>query len=395
MEGPKWSGKTTSAMQIAKSKITMTDNEVSELYLNGNIKPILHGATTHLIDEWQLAPRLFDEVRNEIDKRSLFGQFILTGSSVSPDKDKIKHTGTGRISRILMRTMSLYESEDSSGDVSLKALFDTDDDISGTSDIDIERLAFLVSRGGWPGSLDLSERHALLSAEDLYKTTIDSDIVREGRIKRDVEKVKNFMRAYARSQGSQASNASLAEDIVSGKPVDPDTVASYINALENIFVIENLPAWNPNLRSRTAVRTSPTRYFSDPSFAVAALATGPEGLLKDLRTFGFIFETMCIRDLRIYAEALDGFVFHYRDKSNQEYDAVIVLRDGRYALVEIKLGGEERIEEGASNLKKFCEKLDTDTMNTPSFLMVLTGTTKYAYKRRNGVYVVPVGCLKN
>lgn len=395
IEGLKWCGKTTSAKQIARSSILMSESEPSEIYRSGNIKPILQGSVPRLVDEWQLAPRLWDEVRNEIDRRSLFGQFILTGSSVSPNREKIMHTGTGRISRLLMRTMSLYESEDSNGEVSLGAMFDGEGEISGSSDMDIDRLAFLVSKGGWPGALDLNDRQALKSAHDLYKQTINSDIVREGKIKRDAEKVDNFMRSYARHQGTQATNAVLSEDIVSGKAIDSDTAAAYTNALENIFVVENLPAWNPNLRNRTAIRTSPTRYFSDPSFAVEALGTGPSGLLKDLRTFGFIFETMCIRDLRVYVDALDGRVFHYRDKSNLECDAVIVLRDSRYALIEIKLGGEERIEEGACNLKKLQKQLDTDRMNTPSFMMVLTGITKYAYRRRDGVYVVPVGCLKN
>lgn len=395
IEGLKWCGKTTSAKQIARSSILMSESEPSEIYRSGNIKPILQGSVPRLVDEWQLAPRLWDEVRNEIDRRSLFGQFILTGSSVSPNREKIMHTGTGRISRLLMRTMSLYESEDSNGEVSLGAMFDGEGEIAGSSDMDIDRLAFLVSKGGWPGALDLNDRQALKSAHDLYKQTINSDIVREGKIKRDAEKVDNFMRSYARHQGTQATNAVLSEDIVSGKAIDSDTAAAYTNALENIFVVENLPAWNPNLRNRTAIRTSPTRYFSDPSFAVEALGTGPSGLLKDLRTFGFIFETMCIRDLRVYADALDGRVFHYRDKSNLECDAVIVLRDSRYALIEIKLGGEERIEEGACNLKKLQKQLDTDRMNTPSFMMVLTGITKYAYRRRDGVYVVPVGCLKN
>lgn len=395
IEGLKWCGKTTSAKQIARSSILMSESEPSEIYRSGNIKPILQGSVPRLVDEWQLAPRLWDEVRNEIDRRSLFGQFILTGSSVSPNREKIMHTGTGRISRLLMRTMSLYESEDSNGEVSLGAMFDGEGEISGSSDMDIDRLAFLVSKGGWPGALDLNDRQALKSAHDLYKQTINSDIVREGKIKRDAEKVDNFMRSYARHQGTQATNAVLSEDIVSGKAIDSDTAAAYTNALENIFVVENLPAWNPNLRNRTAIRTSPTRYFSDPSFAVEALGTGPSGLLKDLRTFGFIFETMCIRDLRVYADALGGRVFHYRDKSNLECDAVIVLRDSRYALIEIKLGGEERIEEGACNLKKLQKQLDTDRMNTPSFMMVLTGITKYAYRRRDGVYVVPVGCLKN
>lgn len=395
IEGLKWSGKTTSAKQIANSSISMTDFEASEVYLSGNYKPILQGPTPRLIDEWQLAPRLWDQVRNEVDKRSLFGQFILTGSSVSADHDKILHTGTGRIARVLMRTMSLYESEDSNGEVSLESLFEGQDEVSGTSDIDIDRLAFLASKGGWPGALSMNDRQALLSAEDLYNQTINSDIIREGKIKRDAHKVSAFMRSYARCQGTQAANTVLAEDMALGKPIDLNTVASYINALENIFVIENMPAWNPNLRSKTAVRTSPTRYFSDPAFAVCALSTGPAGLINDIRTFSFIFETMCIRDLRIYADALNGSLFHYRDKSELECDAVIVLKDGRYALIEIKLGGEERIEEGALNLKKLQAKLDTDKMNAPSFLMVLTGITKYAYKRKDGVYVVPIGCLKN
>lgn len=395
IEGPKWAGKTTCASQISSSIIKMSDDEPYENYINGNIQPLLEGKTPRLIDEWQIAPRLWDKVRNEVDRRSLFGQFILTGSSVSADYDKIKHTGTGRISRILMRTMSLYESEDSNGSVSLLSLFDTQDEVSGTSYIDIDRLAFLCCRGGWPESLAMTEAHALKSAEDLYNTTINSDIVREGKIARNAEKVSSFMRSYARNQGTQATNAVLASDMVSGNAVDPDTVASYINALENIFIVENMPAWNPNLRSKTAIRTSPTRYYSDPSIAVEALGAGPAALIKDIRTFGFIFETMCIRDLRVYADAIGGKVYHYRDKTELECDAVITLRDGRYGLIEIKLGGETRIEEGVSTLKKLSNRIDSDTMGSPSFLMVLTGTTKYAYRRKDGVYVVPVGCLKN
>ncbi len=253
----------------------MSDDEPFENYLNGNTGPLLDGPTPRLIDEWQLAPRLWNKVRNEVDTRCKFGQFILTESSVSADRDRIRHTGTGRISRILMRTTSLYESEDSNGKVNLSSLFDGNDDVSAISGIDTERLAFLCSRGGWPESLRMPERHALKSAEDLYKTTINSDIVLEGRMTRNAEKVDSFMRFYARNQGTQATNTVLAGDMVSGKPIDPDTVASYINALENIFIVENMPAWNPNLRSKTAIRTSPTRYFSDPSIAVQALGAGP------------------------------------------------------------------------------------------------------------------------
>lgn len=395
IEGPKWSGKTTSAKQIAMSNTSMSDDDSQENYLNKNFSVILNGDTPRLIDEWQLAPELWDKVRDEVDKRSLFGQFILTGSSVSADRDKIKHTGTGRISRLLMRTMSLYESEDSSGEVSLGALFDGQNEISGTNKIDIDRLSFLCCRGGWPGALVMTDRQALKSAEDLYNATINSDIVREGKIARNAEKVGNFMRSYARNLGTQASNDVLASDVVSGKPIDSDTAASYINALENIFIVENMPAWNPNLRSRTAVRTSPTRYFSDPSIAVQALGAGPAALVKDTRTLGFIFETMCIRDLRVYADAIDGKVYHYRDKTDLECDAVVVLRDGRYGLIEIKLGGGSRVEEGAENLKKLRDRLDTRVMNEPSFLMVLTGIPKYAYRRLDGVFVVPLGCLRN
>ena len=412
IEGPKYCGKTTLATQQAGSILSManTDTLGQNLTLaRTNISRLLAGETPRLIDEWQIAPQFWDAVRNEVDKRNEDGQFMLTGSAVPPkpkkdengniiEEENIHHTGTGRISRLRLRTMSLWESEDSTGDVSLEELFINPDTVDGVSDIDLDRLAYLTCRGGWPKAvLKKSEKAALAQAFDYYDSVVSNDIKRVDDIDRDEELTKRIMRSYARNQGTQATVGTILADIKSNgdERMSDSTVYSYIKALKEIFVIEDSIAWNPNLRSKTAIRTSDTRYFIDPSIATAALGMGPKDLINDMATFGFIFETLAIRDLRVYADALDGKVYHYRDKNNLECDAVIHLRNGSYGLVEVKIGGTEPIREGAESLKTLSSKIDSTRMKTPSFMMVLTGIGNFAYKRpEDGVLVVPIGCLK-
>lgn len=412
IEGPKYCGKTTLATQQARSILSMADTDTLGQNLalaRTNISRLLAGAPPRLIDEWQIAPQFWDAVRNEVDKRNEDGQFMLTGSAVPPkpkkdengniiEEENIHHTGTGRISRLRLRTMSLWESEDSTGDVSLEELFINPDTVDGVSDIDLDRLAYLTCRGGWPKAvLKKSEKAALAQAFDYYDSVVSNDIKRVDDIDRDEELTKRIMRSYARNQGTQATVGTILADIKSNgdERMSDSTVYSYIKALKEIFVIEDSIAWNPNLRSKTAIRTSDTRYFIDPSIATAALGMGPKDLINDMETFGFIFETLAIRDLRVYADALDGKVYHYRDKNNLECDAVIHLRNGSYGLVEVKIGGTEPIREGAESLKTLSSKIDSTRMKAPSFMMVLTGIGNFAYKRpEDGVLVVPIGCLK-
>ena len=400
IEGPKWCGKTTTAEQIAASILYMDEPEKKEQNIvmsELNPKRLLKGAAPRLIDECQIAPKLWDAIRFEVDHRGELGQFVLTGSAVPVDTKEITHSGTGRFTWLTMRPMSLYESGDSTGEVSLKDLFDGAREIDGASELDIDRLAFLVCRGGWPQAVDMRDEIALDQAMDYYDAVVRSDINRADGVQKNTEKVRRLMRSYARNQGSQVANTVLAQDVSANdeSSMSDETVASYINALRKIFVVEDMPAWNPNLRSKTAIRSSDTRYYIDPSIAAAALGIGPKDLMNDLKTFGFLFETLCIRDLRVFADALNGEVYHYRDKDGQECDAVIHLKNGKYGLIEIKLGGDKLIEEGAASLKNMEAKIDTDKMNVPSFLMVLIGIGDYAYRRQDGVYVVPIGCLKN
>ena len=400
IEGPKWCGKTTTAEKISASVLYMDDPQNIEQNIamaEMNPKRLLKGDTPRLIDEWQLAPKLWDAIRFEVDHRDKLGQFILTGSAVPIDDKDINHSGTGRFAWLTMRTMSLYESSDSTGDVSLKQLFDKNFGIDGSSNITLERLAFLICRGGWPRAIDMRDEIALDQALDYYDAVVRSDINRADNIEKNPERVKKLMRSLARNQGGQVSNSTLAKDIETsdGLKISDDTVVSYIKALRKIFVIEDMEAWNPNLRSKTAIRTSATRYYVDPSIASASLGIGPNDLLNDLHTFGLLFETLCMRDLRIYADSLNGDVYHYRDKDDLECDAVIHLRNGQYGLIEVKLGGEKLIEEGVKNLKLLKDKIDIYKMNSPSFLMVLTGIGNYPYKREDGIYVVPIGSLKN
>ena len=296
-----------------------------------------------------------------------------------------------------MRPMSLWESGDSSGEVSLAELFKTPDFISGISSIDLEKMAYLSCRGGWPLAVNMNDEIALDQAFDYIEAVEKRDISMSDGINRDPTRTHRLLRSYARHQGSQASYGTIKADLITNESdtFSEDTIASYINALKKIFVIEDSEAWNPNLRSKSAIRTSDTRYFTDPSIATAALGLGPSDLINDLNTFGLVFETLCIRDLRVYAEALYGQVYHFRDRNGLECDAVIHLRDGSYGLVEVKLGGDDLINDGVKTLKSLESKIDTDRMKKPSFLMVLTAVGSYAYRREDGVYVVPIGCLKD
>ena len=400
IEGPKWCGKTTTAEQISKSILYMdapADKEQNILLADINPSLLLSGETTRLIDEWQIAPKLWDAIRFEVDHRSSEGLFILTGSSVPADTKEVTHSGTGRFAWLTMRPMTLYESGESNGSVSLKDLFDNEKDINGINNLSLEDIAYLCCRGGWPRRVFLNNEIALEQAFDYYDAIVNTDISRVDGVSRNSERAKNLMKSYARNIGTQASLETIKNDIINNDTfsLDTDTVLSYINALKKIFVIEDSPAWNPNLRSKTSIRTSDTRYFVDPSIATATLGLGPKDLLNDLNTFGLIFETLCIRDLRVYADSINGAVYHYRDATDLECDAVIHLRNGEYGLIEIKLGGDKLIESGAETLIKLKNKIDTSKMKNPAFLMVLTSTGKYAYKREDGVLVVPIGCLKN
>ena len=400
IEGAKWCGKTTTAEQIAKSVLYMSETgkiEQNKQLARINPSLLLKGENPRLIDEWQVAPILWDNIRFESDHRDELGLFILTGSSVPADMNEVIHSGTGRIGWLKMRTMSLWESGDSTGEVSLSELFTTPDVISGISLIDLEKIAFLSCRGGWPLAVNMDDEIALDQAFDYIEAIEKRDISMSDGVNRDSVRTHRLLRSYARHQGSQASYGTIRADMIANESdtISEDTIASYINALKKIFVIEDSEAWNPNLRSKSAIRTSDTKYFTDPSIATAALGLGPSDLINDLNTFGLIFETLCIRDLRVYAEALNGKVYHFRDRNGLECDAVIHLRDGSYGLVEIKLGGDDLINEGVKTLKSLSCKIDTERMKHPSFLMVLTAAGSYAYRREDGVYVVPIGCLKD
>lgn len=401
IEGPKACGKTTTAEQQAKSILYMDDpaNIQQNLQLaETNIKRLLQGENPRLIDEWQIAPQIWDAVRFETDHRKDDGLFMLTGSAVPADNSKIHHSGTGRFAWLTMRPMTLWESGESTGEVSLGNLFSNTEKVDGTNKLMMEDVAFAICRGGWPKSLyKKTQKAAFRQVTEYYETITRSDISRVDGVERDEHRAKRLMRCYARLQGAMASLTTIIEDMKTNEPegMSDETIASYIKALKKIFVIEDMPAWNPNLRSKTAIRTSDTRYFVDPSIAIAALGIGPNDLLNDLETMGLLFETLCVRDLRVYAEANDGNVYHYRDKTGLECDTVVHLRNGSYGLIEIKLGGETRIEEGAANLNALAEKIDTTKMKKPSFKMVLIAVGQYAYMRTDGVMVVPIGCLKD
>ena len=397
IEGPKWCGKTRTALEHSKSHLFMQDPDKAISYLKAaDTKPslLLKGDTPRLLDEWQTAPVLWDAVRFMVDQRGKSGQFILTGSAV-PKDNVVQHTGTGRISRLLMRPMSLYESMESNGSVSLKALFDGETEIDNFSTLSIEQITFAIVRGGWPASIGKSEKIALRHAIDYVEAIINADVSRVDGIEKNPVRVRALLRSLSKNISTLATIRTIHDDIAMGdadESISEKTISQYLRALDRIFVTENLPAWNPALRSKTAIRTSPKRQFVDPSIAAAVLRLTPSRLLEDFNYFGFLFESLCDRDLRIYAEAIDGQVFHYRDASGLEADAVIALNDGRWAAVEVKLGSKE-IEDAAVHLLELKNKVNTEKMREPSFLMILTGS-EIAYRREDGVYVVPLGCLK-
>ena len=403
IEGTKWCGKTTTAEQQAGSVVYMNDPEHSGTYLalaQNSPKLLLKGETPRLIDEWQDAPELWDSARFEVDHRETkTGQFIFTGSAVIPKekRERIRHTGTGRAARMTMRPMSLWESGESNGQLSLRAIFDDiAEEAYEANELDIEQLSWLICRGGWPAALSMTRNGALKQSVNYIEAIAGKDISDVDDVKREKDFTLRLLRSYARYQGAQAPITSIYEDLKTNaeSSMTEETISSYITALKKLFVVEDAPAWNPNLRSKTAIRTSDTRYFVDSSIATAALGIGPENLVSDLKTMGLLFETMCIRDLRVYAEALDGKIYHYRDKTGLECDAVVHLRNGKYGLIEIKLGGQRLIDEGVNTLSSLSAKIDTDKMMSPSFMMVLTGTGAYAYKRNDGIWIAPIGSLR-
>jgi predicted AAA+ superfamily ATPase len=395
IEGAKWCGKTRTASIVSGSVLSMQDpdNAAANKVL-ADTKPslLLKGETPRLIDEWQVAPVLWDAVRYEVDRRQETGQFILTGSAVPVD-NATSHTGTGRISRMLMRPMSLYESLESSGSVSLRDLFVGNQEVEGISGLSIENIAFVLCRGGWPASLRLSDSYALRMSRDYVETVINHDVSRVDDVEKNPERIRMLLRSLSRNISTLANHQTIKSDLESTDLTLSDkTISSYLNALRRIFVVEDLPAWSPSLRSKTAIRTSAKRHFVDPSIATAVMRLNPDILLKDFEYFGFLFEALCTRDIRIYAQANDGDVFHYRDKGGLESDLIVRLRDGRWAAIEVKLGNKQ-IEEAAGNLLKLQSKINEDKMGKASFLMVITGG-QYAYRRKDGVLIVPIGCLK-
>ena len=396
IEGAKWCGKTSTAIQASQSVLFMQDPDKTASYLAlADTKPslLLKGKTPRLIDEWQMAPVLWDAVRFEVDKRAESAQFILTGSAV-PSDNVTAHTGTGRISRILMRPMSLFESQESNGTVSLNALFGDEQEVEAISDLSIEEMAFILCRGGWPASVAQKGPAALRMAIDYVEAVINYDVSQVDGVEKNPARVRLLLRSLARNITTTANYQTIKDDIEANEiSISDKTIASYLNALRRIFLVEDLPAWSPSLRSKTAIRTSPKRHFVDPSIATAILRTSPEGILNDFQYFGFLFESLCTRDIRIYAQTNDGDVFHYRDKNGLEADLIIRLRDGRWAAIEVKLG-KKQIDLAAKNLLALKARIDQEKMGEPSFLMIITGG-QYAYKRNDGVLVVPIACLKD
>lgn len=394
IEGPKWCGKTWTGINASQSQIYLQAPDKREGYLQAAQSApslLLRGHTPRLIDEWQTIPVIWDTVRHEVDIRQATGQFILTGSAV-PFSGATQHTGTGRIARTRMRPMSLLELGQSSGEVSLVQLFSGECEVAGINPWGIEELAVIIARGGWPSSLQLTDDAALLQMQNYIEAIVHEDISRVDEVERNPQRAAALLRTIARNTATEATKRAILSDLAfNDETFSMPTVNDYIATLERLFIVENLPAWNPALRSKTPVRTSHKWHFVDPALAVAALGASPEKLLSDFETFGYLFESLCVRDMRIYAETIGGKVFHYRDKSNLESDMVVVLRDGRWGAVEVKMGSGA-FDQAATSLEKFTNRVDQQKMQAPSFRMILTAT-EYAYQRSDGTYVVPLGTL--
>ena len=401
VEGPKWCGKTTTCLQIAKSCVFMDEPTKRDQNIElASISPgkILSGDFPRLIDEWQIAPQIWDAIRFKADRESIIGGFMITGSAVPVDIDELKHSGTGRFSWVRMRPMSLWESGESSGAVSLAGLFGGEMiSVEDAKSWALEQMAEIVCRGGWPQSLMMKGRARFETAKNIVQAIVERDISRVDKIGRNTDRALKVMRSYARVQGTQASARVIKADIASNEmmSIDDDTIYSYINALRKLFVIEDSHAWCPNLRTKDSVRSSDTKYFVDPSSAVAALGVGPGELMNDLKTFGFMFETMAVRDLRVYADLLGGEVRHYHDKAGLECDAVIHLPNGEYALFEVKMGGQRLIDEGARTLNSLDCLIAGKKLRKPTFKMIITAVGEYAYVRKEDrIMVCPLSSLK-
>ena len=405
VRGAKWCGKTTTARQIAKSSVFLADarkGAANRQLAQQRPDRLLQGAYPRLIDEWQEVPSLWDAVRATVDDVGSRGMFVLTGSAVPPQVDEedirrqVRHTGTGRIARLTMRPMTIWESGDTRGTISFADLFAGHDVVGEASDLQLENVAELICRGGWPGAMGLTGRAARGPSREYFEAICETDISRVDDTLRDSVRVRGVMKSLSRLQGTQSSAAVICGDVKVNDvtSLTEDTVYSYLKALKKIFVTEDLEAWCPNLRCKTPVRTTNTRYFTDPSIATAALGVSPDELLNDLPTFGLFFETLAIRDLRTYAEELGGRLYHYHDKSGLECDAVMRLENGQYGLIEIKTGGETLIAKGEKSLKDLATKIDTTKMPHPSFLMILTADGDFAYRTNADVWVCPIGCLR-
>ncbi len=396
IEGAKWCGKTWAGMNICKSVLYMQDPDKRNGYLRlADTMPsqLLRGEKPRLIDEWQEAPVLWDAVRFDVDRTALWNQYILTGSATPRDDERPRHTGTGRIARLKMRPMSLYESKESNGVVSLAELFKGNTDIFGESSLTVPMIANAICRGGWPEAV-LKKQSSEQVARSYVNSVVNVDVQSVDGVDRNPHRVRQLLRSYARNISTLAAHTTILADVQANDTTFSDTTMySYVNALRRIFLIEDIPAWKPSLRSKTAIRTTEKRQFVDPSIAVAALNADTESIMNDFEYFGFLFESLVTRDLRIYSQANDGEVFHYRDKDKLEADLIIRLYDGRWAAVEVKLGSKE-IEEGAKHLLELSKKVDTDKVGEPAFLMVVTGG-EFAYRRQDGVLIVPIGCLKD
>lgn len=398
IEGPKWCGKSTTSERFAKSVVKLqkpaTYNQY-KIFANIGDDILLSGEKPLLFDEWQKIPELWDYIRDYIDEFSGKGLFILTGSA-KPIEDKDRHSGIGRIKKITMRTMSMWESNESSGEVSLKQLFNDAGNVSGKNQYQLKDIAYLICRGGFPSAvIEKNKDIALNYAKDYVNTLVSSDITSVDDIKRNPKRARTILKSYARNVSTAATMTTILKDIESNFDTqDIRTVNSYVDAFSKLFVIDETESWTPKLRSKTAIRTTSTKHFVDPSIATAILDANPNDLMSDLNTFGLLFENLVLRDLKIYTQSLEGNVYNYRDKSGLEADAVIHLNDGRWCLIEIKLGGEKLINEGALTLKTLKEKIDQVKMSKPEFLAVITASDSFAYKRADGVYVIPIACLK-